>query len=99
MKKILTILCIAAVCLSVVVFSGCGKKDGDVEVLKLAHGLDITHPVHKAMVFMAEKVKEKSGGRLRVDIYPSEQLGNERECIEQLQLGALALTKSSSSAL
>ena len=97
MKKILTIPWVAAVCLSVVVFSGCGKEDGDVEVLKLAHGLDTTHPVHKAMVFMAEKVKEKSGGRLRVDIYPSEQLGNERECIEQLQLGALALTKSSSS--
>jgi TRAP-type C4-dicarboxylate transport system substrate-binding protein len=56
-------------------------------VLKLGHGLDTTHPVHKAMVFMAEKVQEKSGGRMRVEIFPSEQLGNEKECIEALQLG------------
>ncbi len=65
-------------------------------VLKLGHGLDIMHPVHKAMVFMAEKVKEKSGGRMRVEVFPSEQLGNEKECIEALQLGYLAMTKTSS---
>jgi len=65
-------------------------------VLKLGHGLDITHPVHKAMVFMAEKVREKSAGRMRVEVFPNEQLGNEKECIEALQLGYLAMTKTSS---
>jgi len=65
-------------------------------VLKLGHGLDTTHPVHKAMVFMAEKVQEKSSGRMRVEIFPSEQLGNEKECLEALQLGYLAMTKTSS---
>ena len=65
-------------------------------VLKLGHGLDIMHPVHKAMVFMAEKLKEKSAGRMRVEVFPSEQLGNEKECIEALQLGYLAMTKTSS---
>lgn len=65
-------------------------------VLKLGHGLDIMHPVHKAMVFMAERVKEKSTGRMRVEVFPSEQLGNEKECIEALQLGYLAMTKTSS---
>ncbi|MGE5295640.1 MAG: TRAP transporter substrate-binding protein, partial [Solirubrobacterales bacterium] len=52
--------------------------------------------VHKAMVFMAERVTEKSGGRMQVQIFPSEQLGNEKECIEALQLGNLAMTKTSS---
>ena len=99
MKKISTALCVLLICLSVWGLGGCGKKDEDVKVLKLAHGLDTTHPVHKAMVFMAEKVQEKSTGRLRIDIYPSEQLGSERECIEQLQLGGLAMTKTSSSPL
>jgi tripartite ATP-independent transporter DctP family solute receptor len=65
-------------------------------ILKLGHGLDTTHPVHKAMVFMADKVREKSGGRMRIEIFPSEQLGNEKECIEALQLGYLAMTKTSS---
>jgi tripartite ATP-independent transporter DctP family solute receptor len=78
--------------------AGCGEGDdaSRVTVLKLAHGLDITHPVHKGMVYMAERAREKSGGRLRIDIYPSEQLGSERECLELVQLGILAMTKSSS---
>jgi TRAP-type C4-dicarboxylate transport system substrate-binding protein len=80
-------------------FSGCSRKEHDVRVLKLAHALDTEHPVHKAMVFMADKVKEKSQGRMRIDIYPSEQLGSERECIEQLQVGALSIAKASSSAI
>jgi tripartite ATP-independent transporter DctP family solute receptor len=65
-------------------------------VLKLAHGLDVTHPVHKAMVFMAERVGDKSGGSMQVEVFPSEQLGSEKECIEALQLGYLAMTKTSS---
>ncbi len=99
MKRTAVLLSLCVACLVVGTFSGCGRKAGRAKVLKLAHGLDTTHPVHKAMVFMAEKVKQKSAGRLRIDIYPSEQLGSERECIEQLQIGALAMTKTSSSPL
>jgi tripartite ATP-independent transporter DctP family solute receptor len=65
-------------------------------VLKLAHGLDTRHPVHKAMMFMADKVREKSAGQMQVQVFPGEQLGNEKECIEALQLGYLAMTKTSS---
>ncbi|UCC22841.1 MAG: TRAP transporter substrate-binding protein [Planctomycetota bacterium] len=98
MRKV-AVCCSVVICLSLFALSGCGKKSAGVRVLKLAHGLDTNHPVHKAMVFMAEKVAEKSAGRLRIDIYPSEQLGTERECIEQLQIGALDMTKTSSSPL
>jgi tripartite ATP-independent transporter DctP family solute receptor len=73
--------------------------DSGVKVLRLAHGLNTQHPVHKAMVYMAEKVDEKSGGRMKVEVYPSEQLGNEKECIEALQLGYLGMTKISSGVL
>jgi len=75
------------------------RTQSKVTVLKLAHALDITHPVHKGMVVMAEKVWEKSGGQMRVDIYPSGQLGNERELIEMLQIGSLAMTKVSTAPL
>jgi tripartite ATP-independent transporter DctP family solute receptor len=78
--------------------TGCIVKQ-DIKILKLAHSLDITHPVHKGMVFMAEKVKEKSAGHLRVDIYPSGQLGAERDLIELLQIGSLAMTKVSTAPL
>jgi tripartite ATP-independent transporter DctP family solute receptor len=68
-----------------------------VTVLKLAHGLDVTHPVHGAMVYMAELVSERSNAGMRIDIYPSEQLGSERECVELLQIGSIAMTKVSAS--
>lgn len=63
--------------------------------MKLGHALDVNHPVHKGMVRMAEKVKEKSGGKLQIEIYPSQQLGSERQCLELLQIGSLAMTKVS----
>ncbi|MBD3287352.1 DctP family TRAP transporter solute-binding subunit [candidate division KSB1 bacterium] len=79
-------------------FLGC-QTQTDVRVIKLAHVLDPTHPVHQGMVYMAERLAEKSGGKMRIDIYPSGQLGAERELIELLQIGSLAITKVSTSPL
>ena len=78
--------------------SGCGSRD-DVTVLKLAHALDTNHSVHKGMVHMAERLAEYSGGKMRIDIYPSGQLGAERETVELLQIGSLAMTKVSTAPL
>ncbi len=70
-----------------------------VKSLKLAHGLNIDHPVHKGMVFMAERLWEKSQGKLKLEIYPSSQLGGERQCLELLQIGSLAMTKVSAAVM
>jgi tripartite ATP-independent transporter DctP family solute receptor len=83
---------------SSLILSGCGG-DRSVKVLKLAHVLDTSHPVHKGMAFMAERVAEISAGRMRVDLYPSGQLGQERDLIELLQIGSLAMTKVSTAPL
>ncbi|WP_231367556.1 TRAP transporter substrate-binding protein [Gillisia sp. JM1] len=72
----------------------CGKEK-DVTVIKLGHGLSTSHSVHKAIVFMADRLKEKSGGTLLIDIYPNQQLGSEREMLELLQIGSLGMTKVS----
>lgn len=77
---------------------GCVTKK-TIRTLKLAHVLDIQHPVHKAMTFMAREVEERSDGKLRIEIYPSGQLGQERELIELLQIGSLAMTKVSTAPL
>lgn len=76
----------------------CSSKT-TVRILKLAHVLDTTHPVHKGMVFMAKKLAENSNGKMRMDIYPSGQLGAERDLIELLQIGSLAMTKVSTAPL
>ncbi len=80
------------------ILSGC-TTGSSVTVIKLGHVLDTTHPVHKGMVYMAEKVAHHSGGRMRVDIYPGGQLGAERDLIELLQIGSLAMTKVSTAPL
>jgi len=80
------------------VLSACGPADQG-KVLKLAHGLDPSHPVHSAMVFMAERCKEISDGALSIEIYPSGQLGSEQQCVELLQIGSLAITKVSAAVM
>ncbi|HGY55016.1 MAG TPA: TRAP transporter substrate-binding protein [Caldithrix abyssi] len=84
--------------ITLLVLLACGNESR-VKVLKLAHVLDTQHPVHKAMVFMGERLAEKSHGKLRLDIYPSGQLGGERDLIELLQIGSLAMTKVSTAPL
>lgn len=71
----------------------------DTTELKLAHSLPIDHPVHEAMVFMARRCDELSGGKLTFEIYPSEQLGSEQQCVELVQLGSLAITKVSAAVM
>lgn len=78
--------------------AGCARR-GDVRVIKLGHGLDQQHSVHKGMVYLGQRLAEKSGGKLKVEVYPSGQLGSERECLELVQLGGLAMTKVSASVL
>ncbi len=91
-KKSLTFI------LFLLLFSSCINHQR-VRVLKLAHGLDSSHPVHKAMLFMAQKLEEKSDGMMKIEIYPSEQLGSEQQCVELLQIGSLAMTKVSAAVL
>ncbi len=91
LKRFLMILCVLAV-------SGCAEQK-KIKEIKLGHGLDISHPVHKAMVYMSERLHEKSNGTMTIDIYPNQQLGSERECLELLQIGSLGMTKVSTGVL
>ncbi len=78
--------------------TGCAPES-KVRVIRMGHALDVAHPVHEAMVYMAKRVHEISAGRMSLQIYPGGQLGSEREMIELLQIGSLAMTKVSSSPL
>ena len=84
--------------LFLLLLAACGHQQQG-RVLKLAHGLDPSHPVHQAMVHMADRCKEISNGELTIDIYPSGQLGSEQQCVELLQIGSLAITKVSAAVM
>ena len=78
--------------------SACSRQDENI-VLKLAHVLDTGHSVHQGMVHMAERLEHYSNGGMRIDIYPSGQLGSERDTVELVQIGSLAMTKVSAAPL
>ena len=88
--------------LTIIVFVGllsaCQTRS-EQKVLKLAHGLDPSHPVHQAMVFMSDRCNEISEGKLQIEIYPSGQLGSEQQCVELVQIGSLAITKVSAAVM
>ncbi|NBI43276.1 DctP family TRAP transporter solute-binding subunit [[Haemophilus] felis] len=67
--------------------------------LKLSHNQNRAHPVHEALQFMATRTAELSGGELKVRVYPDAQLGSQRESLELVQKGALALAKSNAAEL
>lgn len=83
---------------TILLLASCQRSIKPLEI-KLAHGLDINHPVHEAMEFMAKKVEEKSGGEMTLKIFPNSQLGSERECLELLQIGSLGMTKVSAAVM
>jgi tripartite ATP-independent transporter DctP family solute receptor len=90
--------CVFSLVVSSIFLSSCARNE-DTIVLKLAHVLDTGHSVHQGMVHMAERLDHYSNGKMRVDIYPSGQLGAERDTVELVQIGSLAMTKVSAAPL
>lgn len=72
---------------------------GDEKVAYLAHTLPVTHPVHQGMEVFAEEILKQSNGKLAVKIFPDGQLGAEREVLELLQIGSIAMTKVSAATM
>lgn len=72
------------------VMSGWGEQ---VYVIKYAHHQMIGTPQDKGVVLFKEKVEELSGGKVKVEIYPNNQLGSLREVIESVQGGQIELAQ------
>jgi len=57
------------------------------------------YPTVAATESLGKKLEAATGGRLSVQMYPSAQLGGEKETIEQTQIGAIQLLRVSAGAL
>lgn len=66
---------------------------------KLGHGLAPDHPYHKTALEFARLCKEASNGAINIEVFPSAQLGGEREMYESVQMGTLDFTASTTSPL
>jgi tripartite ATP-independent transporter DctP family solute receptor len=64
-------------------------------VLKATDVHPLGYPTVEAVLAMGSKLEAATGGRVTVQMYPSMQLGGEKETIEQAQVGALAIARVS----
>jgi TRAP-type transport system periplasmic protein len=53
------------------------------------------YPTTEAIKYMGDLLSEWTNGRITVNLFPSMQLGGEKEALEQVQLGALEMTRVS----
>ncbi|MEL7622378.1 MAG: TRAP transporter substrate-binding protein [Clostridiales bacterium] len=65
-------------------------------IIKVGHTTSENHSSHLTFVKFKELVEAKSAGRIGVEIYPNGTLGNDRECIEGVQMGTITMTGISS---
>ncbi len=86
-RMFLTVL-VMMIVLSASVFAQGGSEKGDkVYTLKLSTQLAETSPMVEGFKDLAAKVATRTNGRLKIEIYPSAQLGSDEDVIEQALQG------------
>lgn len=56
---------------------------------KVAHVASPDNPYNLGLLYMADLLKERSNGAIQLDVFPSSQLGGERDILEGLQMGSI----------
>lgn len=87
-----------AIALAATGFVASAKADPET-LLRAAHSSAVTSTGQKAFEFLDKELREKTGGRIGLEIFPASQLGGERELIENIQLGNADLVFVSSAPL
>ena len=89
--------CIMAVGL---VFGGSGICEAKAKyVLKVGHVFTSSHPWQKALEGMASDVAEATNGEVEIRVFPSSQLGGDRDMAEGLQMGSIEMALIGTGAL
>jgi tripartite ATP-independent transporter DctP family solute receptor len=71
--------------------AGCAQER-DEKVIRMGYVSGPTVLLHSAAQEFADRVAQRSGGKLRVRLYPSGQLGDDRETVEGLRLRSIDMT-------
>src|SRR2546422_944883 len=69
------------------------------QVWKASDVHPLGYPTVEAIVRMGKKLEAQTGGRYAIQMFPSMQLGGEKEMIEQAQVGALQIARISVGAM
>lgn len=92
---ILSVLLVVSACGKESNESGGSKSDGP-HTFQVGHVVTTDHSYHLALEKFAEEVDKKSDGQLKIEIFPSSQLGNERDLVEGLTMGTIDMALSNS---
>jgi tripartite ATP-independent transporter DctP family solute receptor len=57
--------------------------------LRFAHTVSTEDTAHKAILEFVKSVKEKTAGRVEIEVFPSAQLGNDPKVLEGVRLGTI----------
>lgn len=71
--------------------AGTATPAAGAQVLKLGHVMSPKHQVQMTAQKFADEVKARTGGVIEVQIFPSSQLGSEKEMFESMRLGSLEM--------
>ena len=63
--------------------------DFDNLTIRLAHTAAVSHAHHEAAQLFAKNVAERTGNKVKVEVYPAGELGDQPSLAEQVTLGAL----------
>lgn len=91
MKKILITGLIALAFISNGAFSSGNSEEKPYE-LKFAHIAAEDHTWNQAAMKFKEDVEKNSNGKIKVSIYPNNQLGSEKEVLQSIQTGTADIT-------
>lgn len=98
-RRLIAALAAGAALLLPAVFATTGAQAQDTFVLKYATSLGKDSAYYKGAVALAQEADKLSNGRLKIQIYPDAQLGNDRDMIEGMQLGSIDLASPSTGAM
>jgi tripartite ATP-independent transporter DctP family solute receptor len=88
LKNISSMVAIFMVLLFAIAFYGTPAFGQAKYVLKFNHVLGAAEPYHKGFLNWAKAVDEKTKGGLKIEVFPSAQLGVEEDILEQIKAGA-----------
>lgn len=63
--------------------------DFEATTIRLAHTAAVAHAHHEAAQFFAKNVAERTGNKVKVEVYPAGELGDQPALAEQITLGAI----------
>ena len=94
--KVFQVFLRVAIVMVLVIGLSCRGSGEKVFVIKASLSQNPQEPQVRAVELFKKIVEEKTEGKMKVEIYPNNQLGNQRDVVEGIQLGTIQMSNIAS---